>query len=78
MSSDLNLTIKENTCFCGEIGLSGEIRPVSRIEERIKEAQKLGFQEIVISGYHNNLSKQLNSLQITRVKTVKDLVKELF
>lgn len=78
LSSDLNLTIKENTCFCGEIGLSGEIRPVSRIEERIKEAQKLGFQEIVISGYHNNLSKQLNSLQITRVKTVKDLVKELF
>lgn len=78
LSSDLNLAVPENICFCGEVGLSGEIRPVSRIEERIKEAEKIGFQKIIISQYHKVNSKNSNNIQIIRVKNVGELAKSIF
>lgn len=59
-SSDHDIAIASTSCFAGEIGLSGEIRPVSRIEQRISEAQKLGFKNIYISKYNKkglNFSK---------------------
>ena len=43
LSSSLDISIEQGVCMCGEVGLSGEIRPVNRIEQRILEAEKLGF-----------------------------------
>jgi DNA repair protein RadA/Sms len=52
LSSDLNMPIPNKTCFCGEVGLSGEIRPVSRVEQRIAEAARMGFSQILVSDYN--------------------------
>jgi len=78
LSSDLNLAVPENICFCGEVGLSGEIRPVSRIEERMKEAQKIVFKKIVISQFHPANLKQPANLEIIRIKNVGELAKAVF
>ena len=52
ISSHEDIPIPFKTCFAGEIGLSGEVRAVNRIEQRIAEAQKLGFEQIFISKYN--------------------------
>lgn len=52
LSSSEDIPISNKFCFCAEVGLSGEIRPVSRIEIRISEAEKLGFEKIFISKYN--------------------------
>ena len=52
LSSSENIPIDPKSCFCAEVGLSGEIRPVSRVEQRISEAGKLGFSEIFVSKYN--------------------------
>ena len=54
LSSNENIAISDKTCFAGEVGLSGEIRPATRIEQRILEAEKLGFEQIFISK-HNKI-----------------------
>ena len=78
ISSGLDKSIQKNSCFCGEISLSGEIRPVNRIEQRIKEAEKLGFQKIVISGYNNlNYLKSLN-IKIIKANKIEQAIKNLF
>ena len=48
LSSNMDIALDAGTCLCGEVGLAGEIRPVNRIEQRIQEAQKLGFKRILI------------------------------
>ena len=52
LSSSEDLPIPQNVCFAGEVGLSGEVRPVSRIEQRIGEAEKLGFEKMLLSQYN--------------------------
>ncbi len=52
LSSNEDLPIPQDTCFAGEIGLTGEIRPVAKIEQRISEAEKLGFKKIIISAFN--------------------------
>ncbi len=51
LSSDLDMAIPQDTCFAAEVGLSGEIRPVGRLEQRIREAEKMGFRNIVVSSF---------------------------
>jgi len=79
LSSSLDIAIERETCMCGEVGLSGEIRPVNRIEQRILEAEKLGFRKIIIP--YNNLksfdTKKLN-IKIVTVKKVEEAFRELF
>lgn len=79
LSSNLDVSIERKICMCGEVGLSGEIRSVNRIESRISEAKKLGFQKIIIP--INNLKeldfKQPNII-IKPVKKVEEAFKELF
>ena len=78
LSSSLDAAIDRNTCLCGEVGLSGEIRPVNRIEQRILEAEKLGFSRILIPA--NNLkgfSAKVN-IRIEQVKRVSDAFRALF
>ena len=78
LSSSENISIDGKDCFAGEVGLSGEIRPVSRIEQRILEADKLGFKRIFISTY-NKLSTNLSvSIEIKMVKKVDDVFELLF
>lgn len=52
LSSNEDLSIERNTCFAGEVGLSGEIRPVTHIDQRISEAEKLGFKSVFVSTYN--------------------------
>ena len=52
LSSNEDVAISDKICFAGEVGLSGEIRPATRIEQRILEAEKLGFEQIFISKYN--------------------------
>jgi DNA repair protein RadA/Sms len=65
--------------MAGEVGLSGEIRPVSRIEQRISEAQRLGFTRILVP--HHNMSsidKKNYTIEIVPVRRVAEAVRELF
>jgi DNA repair protein RadA/Sms len=78
LSSNLDIPVPEETCFAGEVGLSGEIRPVPRIEQRIREASKLGFGRIVISKYHKTANLPKEGTEIIRVGKIADLVKILF
>jgi len=79
LSSNLDIAIDRETCLSGEVGLSGEIRPVNRIEQRILEAEKLGFKKILIP--QNNL-KGLDikkaSIQVVPARKVEDAFRELF
>ena len=78
LSSSLDISIVNDTVLSGEVGLSGEIRPVNRIEQRIQEAEKLGFSRILIPA--NNL-KGFNkkvSIELVQVRKVSDAFRILF
>ncbi len=73
LSSDQDLQIDPKTCFAGEVGLTGEIRAVSKIEQRIKEAEKMGFNRIFVSKYNqyaSDLSKNINIVAVSKVTEV--------
>ena len=79
LSSSLDITIDPAVCMTGEVGLSGEIRPVNRIEQRIMEAEKLGFSQIIIpcnnlKGFDMGKAK----IQITQVRKVEEAFRQLF
>ncbi len=57
LSSNFDVSISPRVCFAAEVGLSGEIRPVSQIERRIAEAEKLGFEKIFISSFNKPTGK---------------------
>lgn len=79
LSSNVDTPIDSSTAMAGEVGLSGEIRPVSRIEQRIAEAQRLGFSRILIP-HHNaqSLSPSSYKIEIVPVRRVAEAVRELF
>ena len=73
MSSNNDISIPEEYCFAAEVGLSGEIRPVSRIDQRIKEAEKLGFSKIFVSKYCDIISsKKIEVVYLTRIEDLID------
>jgi len=79
LSSSLDISIESGIAVCGEVGLSGEIRPVNRIEQRISEADKLGFKRIIIP--KNNLKGFDSSkikIEIVQVRKVEDAFRQLF
>ncbi len=77
LSSNEDISIKKDFCFAGEVGLSGEIRPVSRVEQRIQEAEKLGFSTIFISKY-NKISLKNTKIEIKFVSKIEDVVHSIF
>ncbi|UOK43009.1 MULTISPECIES: DNA repair protein RadA [Flavobacterium] len=77
LSSNEDIPVEKNFCFAGEVGLSGEIRPVNRVEQRIQEAEKLGFSTIFVSKY-NKISLKNTLIEIKMVAKVEDVVSELF
>jgi len=79
LSSDQDLSIDKTKCFAGEIGLSGEIRPVTRIEQRISEAEKLGFKEIFISKHNKIQSLQSKfKIKISLAAKVDEVFRAMF
>jgi DNA repair protein RadA/Sms len=78
LSSNLDIPVGKDVCCSGEVGLSGEIRPVSRIEQRIKEAAKMGFRKIYISKFHRNISINGIDIEVIPVGKVEALVRSLF
>lgn len=78
LSSNEDLALPRNVCFAGEVGLTGEIRPVSRIEARIAEAQKLGFERIFVAQSNlKGLSAKSAGMQISGVSRIEDLYRQL-
>lgn len=79
LSSSEDIPISQKFCFAAEVGLSGEIRPVSRIESRISEAEKLGFEQIFISKYNlKGLNTKTFGIKVTPVAKVEDVFGLLF
>ena len=79
LSSNADIPIDNRCCFAAEVGLSGEIRAVTRIEARIAEADKLGFEKIFISKYNaKGLNTKRFHIEVVPVATVYDLATELF
>ena len=79
LSSNVDTPIESGWCMAGEVGLSGEVRAVSRIEQRITEAEKLGFTDIIIPKYnYQGLNKDKYHIQIHPVRKVEEALRVLF
>lgn len=79
ISSYFDRPIVEGLCCAGEIGLSGEVRPASRSEQRISEAARLGFKKIVVSGYlKKSMPKPPKGIEIIYVNRIDELPKAIF
>lgn len=79
LSSNVDLAINKGVCMAGEVGLSGEIRPINRIEQRIREAAKLGFTKMLIPDFDlKSLNLGKLNMEIIRVKRVEEAFKILF
>src|SRR5690625_3301938 len=77
LSSNVDIALDKSMCFAAEIGLAGEVRPVTRVEQRLTEAAKLGFKSIVISSY-SKFPKKDYGINIIQLGKVHDVVKHLF
>ena len=79
LSSNVDTPIESGWCMCGEVGLSGEVRPVSRIEQRVQEAAKLGFQHIIIPKYNMRaFAKKKTGIELHPVRKVEEALRLLF
>jgi len=79
LSSYEDVPINQHYCFAGEVGLSGEIRAVNRIEQRIAEAEKLGFEKIILSKYNSkSLGKIKHNIEVVPLSKVEELYQYLF
>ena len=78
LSSNFDLHIPSTICFIGEVGLSGEIRPVTRTEQRIGEAIKMGFKTIYISKYVKDISTKTSKAKLIKVCKVQEVMLQLF
>ena len=77
LSSNVDMAINDKDCFAAEVGLSGEIRPVNRCEQRIQEAEKLGLERIYISKY-NKINAKNYKIEIVMVGKIEEVFKKLF
>lgn len=77
LSSNEDEAIPQDYCFAAEIGLAGEVRPVNRVEQRILEAEKLGFHKIFISKF-NKISNASFAIKVVKVTKVEDVFANLF
>jgi DNA repair protein RadA/Sms len=79
LSSTVDIPVDPNTCFAGEVGLSGEIRPVNRIEQRLGEADKLGMKRILMPSFNRKrIDPARFNLEIVEINRVQELPKNLF
>jgi DNA repair protein RadA/Sms len=79
LSSYEDTPLPHHICFAGEVGLSGEIRAVNRIDQRIAEAEKLGFEKIIVSKYNQKgLAKQKFNIEVVLMGQVEEMYRYLF
>ena len=79
LSSNVDTPIEQGLCMAGEVGLSGEVRPVARIEQRISEAEKLGFSEIIIPRQNMmGLDYKKYKIKLHPVRKVEEALRLLF
>ncbi len=79
LSSNVDTAIEPGWCMAGEVGLSGEVRPVNRIEQRISEAEKLGFRHIIIPKYNlQGLHPNQYKIELHPVRKVEEALRALF
>ena len=79
LSSNVDTPIESGWCMAGEVGLSGEVRPVNRIEQRVAEAEKLGFSDIIIPKYNmQGLDARKYKIQLHPVRKVEEALRALF
>ena len=79
LSSTVDIPISKNTCFAGEVGLSGEIRPTNRLEQRISEAEKMGFEQMILSSYsEKGIDFDKYKIKMNFISKVQQLPKLLF
>lgn len=79
LSSNVDIAISPRICFAAELGLSGEVRPVSRVEQRIAEADRIGFERIFISKYNSReIDPKLYRIQIVPVGVIEEAFRALF
>ncbi len=78
LSSNVDMAIEAKSCFAAEVGLSGEIRPVPRVEQRISEAEKLGYKKIFISKYNKGIVASNYKIKIIAVGKIEEVLKDLF
>jgi DNA repair protein RadA/Sms len=77
LSSNEDLIIEKSVCFSGEVGLSGEIRAVNKIDQRIAEAEKLGFSRILVSK-SNKIALKTTKIEIVMVTKIEEMISALF
>ena len=79
LSSNADISIDQKTCFAAEVGLSGEIRAVSRVEQRVAEAEKLGFERVFVSKYNKkSLDQKKFNIRLVFAGSVAEVVRNLF
>jgi DNA repair protein RadA/Sms len=79
ISSYEDVPVPSHICLAGEVGLNGEIRAVNRIEQRIAEAEKLGFREIIVSAFNKKgITSSPGSIRVTALSSVEELYRHLF
>ena len=79
LSSNVDIAISPKICFAAEMGLSGEIRPVARVEQRVSEANRLGFEKIFISKYNGKSIKTSKyDIEVVQVGVIEEAFRKLF
>ena len=79
LSSSEDIPIPQSICFSGEVGLTGEIRPVNKIEQRVSEAEKLGFKKIIISSHNlKGLQKKSFTIEIVAASKIEEVFGLIF
>ncbi len=78
LSSNADIAINTNIALSAEVGLSGEVRPVNRIDQRIYEAEKLGFEKIIISKYNKGVEQKNFKIELVQCGKITEVVKALF
>ena len=79
LSSNIDIAIEQHVCMAGEVGLSGEIRPINRLEQRIHEAEKLGFRKMIIPQVNlKSLDLKKINIELMQVRKVEEAFRMLF
>jgi DNA repair protein RadA/Sms len=78
LSSNADIAIEKNICLSAEVGLSGEIRPVNRVDQRISEAEKLGFDKIIVSKDNKGIKQADFKIEIVGCTRIEEVLRELF
>lgn len=78
LSSNADIAIEKNICLSAEVGLSGEVRPVNRIDQRVSEAEKLGFDKIIISKDNKGIKQSDFKIEVVECSRIEEVLRELF